>query len=196
MTKPILRLCLAATAIALLSACASAPVLAPAGKFQSLTLDRDWSDATTVYPGKGPKTKFLTVDGFLLNRLYVADGVGPADPLFISPTKGDTSTNPAPRGKADMSLTEQMEYVASAVGALDYQKVETSNPKPVMVGDTKGVRFELTAKTTEGLNIHGLAQAVSKKGLSYYVVYLAPQEHYYDATLKNAVAAMDSQKLP
>ena len=61
---------------------------------------------------------------------------------------------------------------------------------------TKGVRFEITMRTKDGLNMKGMAQAVSKGGKSYYIVYLAPAEHYYAANLANAVAVMDSVTLP
>lgn len=187
----------AAAATLLLTACAGGPTLAPAGNFTqgsaTVTLDRNWS----AYPANSRlKTRMLTIDGTLLNVLYVSDGLTPSDPLFINWAKGDTVNRPAPRGKANMSLSEQMEYVATAAGELDMQKVETSNPKPVTVSEAKGVRFELTAKTSTGLNMRGLAQAVSKKGKSYYIVYLAPAEHYYEATAKNVAATMDSQKLP
>ncbi len=203
MTTSALKLGTAAAVFALLlGACATGPTLAPKGAFASgkdtVTLDRDWSlyPAGLIMTGMGPKTKLLTLDGPLLNRLYVSDGLGADDPLFISPTKGDSSSNPAPRGKANMSLSEQIEYVATAIGTLDYQKVQTSAPKPVTVGGAKGVRFEITAKTSDGLNVHGLAQAVSKGGLNYYVVYLAPDNHYYNASLPAVQAAMDGQKLP
>lgn len=196
MTK-IIHLALATAALVSLAACAGGPTLAPAGKFtqgaQSVTLDRDWSAYTA---DSRTKTRMLTVDGVLLNRLYVSDGLSPSDPLFIDPTHGDTESNPAPRGKADMSLSEQMEYVATALTVLDYQKVETQSPKPVTVSGAKGVRFEFTAKTSDGLNIKGLAQAVSKDKKNFYVIYIAPAEHYYDAGVKNAVAAMDSEVLP
>jgi len=194
MTTSALKLGTAAVLVLLLSACATGPTLAPKGAFtqgkNSVALDRDWS----LYPtGMGPKTKMLTLDGPMLNRLYVSDGLDANTPLFVSPTKGDTASNPAPRGKANMSLSEQIEYVATAVGALDYQKIETSAPKPVTIGDAKGVRFEIRAKTSEGLNIRGLAQAVSKSGLNYYVVYLAPESHYYATSLAAVQATMDGQ---
>ncbi len=184
-----------------LSGCVSGPALVPAGAYAPgdtahLTLDRDWSDVTKLFARSAPKVKVLSIDSFVLNRLYVSDGLGASDPLIISPAQGDTSAHPAPRGKADMSLSEQMEFVSRAVGELDYQKVETSNPQPVKAGDAHGVRFEITARTTDGLNMRGLAQVVNSKGLSYYVIYLAPAEHYYDASLKNATAVMDSLKLP
>ncbi len=186
---------------ALLTACASGPALVPAGKLTvaspySVTLDRNWSDVSSLFYVKALKVKILSIDGINLNRLYVSDGLSAADPLMINPMKPDNANSPAPRGKADMSLSEQMEFVAASVTALDYQKVTTLNPKPVTIGDSKGVRFEFTARTTDGLNMHGLAQAVSKGGLSYYIVYIAPEEHYYQASLANATAVMDSAKLP
>jgi len=203
MTTSALKLGTAAAVLALLlGACTTGPTLAPKGAFtsgkNSVALDRDWSlyPAGLMLTGMGPKTKLLTLDGPMLNRLYVSDGLGADDPLFISPTKGDTSSNPAPRSKSNMSLSEQIEYVATAVGTLDYQKVQTSAPKPVTVAGAKGVRFEIAAKTSDGLNIRGLAQAVSKDGLNYYVVYLAPDTHYYTASLPAVQAAMDGQKLP
>lgn len=199
MTASIFRLGLAsACAAVLLSACASAPTLAPAGPFtngsSTVTLDRGWS----VYPvaNKKLKVRQLTIDGQLLNVMYISDGLTPADPLFINWQEGDTASRPAPRGKVNMSLSEQMEYVTTALSELDYLKIETASPKPVTVSEAKGVRFELTARTKDGLNMRGLAQAVSKKGKSYYIIYMAPAEHYYTASLKNVVAAMDTQKLP
>ena len=198
-----LKLALAGMATSLLLAgCVSGPTLAPAGSLAvgdgySVTLDRNWSDVTgSMGIGKAPKVRVLTVDGVLLERLHVSQGLTSADPLMVSQTTGDTTNSPALRGKGDMSLSEQMEFVAQSVTALDYHKVETANPKPVQVGAVKGVRFELTAVTSEGLNIKGLAQAVSSNGKSYYIVYLAPAEHYYDAYLKNVTAVMDSAKLP
>lgn len=184
-----------------LSACVPTPVLAPQGQFTAGTananLDRNWSDMTKMWgAGIGKKVHILTIDGLGLNRLLVSEGLTADDPLTINPMKGDTKTNRALRGKADMSLSEQMEFVSGSIAQLDYHKVEVASPKPVTISGVKGVRFELTGVTTEGLNVRGLAQAVSKGGLNYYVVYLAPAEHYYDANLSNAIAVMDSVKLP
>lgn len=191
----------AALATTLLTACVSAPPLAPAGKLTitspySVTLDRNWTDVSKLFYRRAEKVRILSIDGVLLNRLYVSDGLSSSDPLMINMMQGDNKNHIAPRGKAGMSLSEQMEFVAASVSELDYQKVETRNPQPVTIGNTRGVRFEFTARTTDGLNMRGLAQAFSDKGLSYYIVYIAPEEHYYDASLANVKAVMDSSKLP
>lgn len=191
-------LLLSATVLAL-SACASGPTLAPKGAFQSgqasVVLDRDWSDTSTVFNSRTPKVKLLTIDGVGLNRLYVSDGLDPSEPLMIGPN-GDTKDKPAPRGSKNMSLTEQVEFVTQSVAEQGYLKVEYQKPKPVTIGTAKGVRFEMTMRTTDGLDMRGLGQAVTHKGKSYYIVYLAPAEHFYETYLPNALAAMDSVTLP
>lgn len=185
--------------VAILAACGSGPRLVPAGKLAfgnaSVTFGRDWSDIGVLSYHKAKKVRILSIDGPGLNRLYISDGLTSDDPLMVSPTAGDRKNAPAPRGKKDMSLSEQMEFVATSLNVLEYQKVETDNPKPVTVGDSRGVRFEFTAKTSDGLDIKGVAQAVSKGGLNYYIIYLAPAEHYFDARLKDALAVMDSAKV-
>jgi hypothetical protein len=175
-------------------ACASAPVLAPAGSFgtgQTVQLDRSWSDLTATWAQNNKKVRLLTIDGILLNRLYVSQGLGAEEPLMIGP-QGNSKNRPAPRPAANMSLSEQMEYVSRALVEIGYLRVETKNPRPVTVTGQRGIRFELSMNTTEGLAISGLAQAVNKNGLNYYIIYLAPSSHYYPANLPNAVKVMDS----
>jgi hypothetical protein len=183
-----------------LSGCAIKPALAPKGSFAAgglrTTLGRDWSDISKLYPMRAKKVSILTIDGTELNLLFVSDGLTHENPLMISPSRGDRKNAPAPRGKVGMSLSEQIEFVASSVAALEYQKVETANPHPVTLSGIRGVRFELTAKTRNGLDIKGMAQAVSKGKQTYYVVYLAPAEHYYEASLKDALTVMDTAVLP
>ncbi|MFT3996276.1 MAG: hypothetical protein QM667_12570 [Asticcacaulis sp.] len=184
----------------LLSACGGA-TLAPKGALAvgtgySVNLSRDWSDISTFYYNRAKKVKILSIDGPGLNRLFVSEGLTAADPLMVHPQKGDNKNAPAPRGKANMSYSEQIEFVSTSLSALDYQKIETSTPRPVDLNGTRAVRFDITAKTPEGLNIKGLAQAASKGGHGYYIIYLAPEEHYYGLSLNDATATMDSAKLP
>lgn len=177
-----------------LSACASAPVLAPPGAFgsgQTVQLDRNWSDLSATWQQNNKKVRLLTIDGMLLNRLYVSQGLGAEDPLMIGP-QGNRNTHPAPRPAANMSLSEQMEYVGRALTEMGYLRVETKTPRPVTVSGQRGIRFEISMRTTDGLAMSGLAQAVNKNGLNYYIIYLAPSAHYYGVTLPNAVKVMDS----
>lgn len=196
MPKLIVRASLIALALGLAS-CAATPVLAPKGEFnggQKVSLDRDWSDVSAIYVSNNKKTRMLTLDGLMLNRLYISDGLGANDPFLIGPL-GNRASDPAPVGGDNPSLSEQISYMERSVATLGYLAVEAKSPKPVDLGGVRAVRFELTMRTKEGLNYKGLAQATSHKGKAYYILYLAPEVHYYDQSLKNAVAAMDSARL-
>lgn len=195
-SKPALGLALAAV---LLSGC-SAVVLAPKGNLAvgttSVTLSRDWTDITKLYYNRAKKVKILSLDGPGLNRLFISEGLSSKDPLMVHPQRGDRKSAPAPRGKANMSFQEHIEFVSTSLSIIDLQQVTTSAPKPVDIGGTRAVRFDITAKSPEGLDLKGVAQAASKGGLNYYIVYIAPSEHYYGAALNDALATMNSAKLP
>lgn len=195
-TKPALALTLA---VVLLSGC-SAVVLAPKGHLAvgstSVTLSRDWTDISKLYYQRAKKVKILSLDGPDLNRLFISEGLSSKDPLMVHPQRGDRKSAPAPRGKANMSFQEHIELVSTSLAVIDLQQVTTSSPKPVDLNGTRAVRFDITAKTSEGLDLKGIAQAASKGGLNYYIVYIAPTEHYYGAALNDVLATMNSAKLP
>lgn len=174
-----------------LSACA-AITLAPAGAYKvgsaTVALDRNWSDLSPVMVGQPKHVRLLSIDGPLLNRLYLTDGLKPGD-FIVRPARREATT---PVYEADMSITEQVEFVADSVTALDYQRVETSSLRPVDVAGERGVRFDIEAQTSEGLDIRGLGQAVRHGDRLYVAIYLAPSEHYFAASLASAEAAMGS----
>lgn len=191
--------------ILILGACATGPTLAPTGTFdsgQKVVLDRNWSDVTgmwRVVDGRilpsNKKVKTLTIDGSDLNSLYISQGLGSEDPLMIGPN-GNSRSNPSPRPSNNMSLSEQIEYVGRSMTEAGYLHVETKSPRPVNLSGQRGVRFELNMRNSAGLNISGLAQAVNKGGLNYYIVYIAPSEYYYQSHLDNVIKTMDSATLP
>lgn len=184
---PFLAITLALT----LSACASI-TLAPAGAYKvgsaTVALDRNWSDLSPVMAGQPKHVRLLSIDGPLLNRLYLTDGLKPGD-FIVRPARREATT---PVYQADMSVTEQVEFVADSVTALDYQRVETSGLRPVEIAGERGVRFDIQAQTSEGLDIKGLGQAVRRGDRLYVAIYLAPAEHYFAASRASAEAVMDS----
>ncbi|WP_425990599.1 hypothetical protein [Brevundimonas sp. TWP2-3-2] len=190
-TKIVSIAALAATIVAL-AACS--PIsLAPAGPYAvgrspSVTLDRPWNDVSALWLGKPKKMRLLSLDGLLLNRLYLSEGLVEGD-FIVRPARREATT---PVYAADMSITEQVEFVANSVTALDYERVETSAVRPLEIEGQRAVRFELAARTKEGLNIRGLGQVLKREDKLYVAIYLAPEEHYYQASLVSAEAAMSS----
>jgi hypothetical protein len=188
-----LRLFLAAGVLLSLAACQSISAV-PAGPMKlggaEVTLGRQWADVSTLLSGANKKVRVLSIDGPLLNRLYVTDGLAVGEPLVKSAAK----EKPTPKLRAGMNSSERMEFVADSISAMGYQRVETARPRPAKFGAQSAVRFDLSARTEEGLDVKGTALAAEVNGKSYFLIYLAPGEHYFQATLPEVEAVMGSAR--
>lgn len=177
-----------------LAACASITPVPPGpyrvGSGQEVTVGRTWSDVSALWSARPKKVRLLSVDGPLLNRLYVSDGLAPGDSLVRAQAK----ELPTPVVRADMSASERIEFVADSVAALEYQRVETANPRPARFGQAPAVRFDLSARTSEGLDIQGAALVAEHGGKLYVILYLAPAEHYFAAGASEVEAIMASAR--
>lgn len=181
-----------ACAILALAGCATVTD-APAGAYQvgtayHVTLGRHWSDVSALVGVHQPGVRTLSVDGPLLNRLYLSEGLAPGAALVTSQVK----ERPTPTFKADLTPTEMIEFVTDSVAALGYVKVESSTPRPGKFGDADGVRFDLSARTQEGLDISGAALTAVRGGKLYVILFLAPSEHYFGDGLPEVEQIMKS----
>ena len=177
-----MRLALFALSIVALAGCASIS-RAPAGPLKvgasQVTLGRDWSDVSVMVPNRPKKVRVLSIDGPMLNRLYVSDALSPGDAIVRSPAKERRT----PVIRADMSATERMEFVADSVSAMGYQRVETSSPRPGAYGGRPAVVFDISAKAEDGLDIAGRGLVALIDGKTHVLIYVAPAEHYFAANL-------------
>lgn len=185
------RRLLVAGALLGLAACQSISAV-PAGPLKvgsaEMTLGRQWADVSPLLLGANKKVRVLSIDGPLLNRLYVTDGLLVGEPLV----KALTKEKPTPKLRADMNSSERIEFVADSIAAAGYLRVETSRPRPAKFGARTAVRFDLSARTEDGLDVKGTALAAEADGKSYFVIYLAPGEHYFQASLPEVEAVMAS----
>ncbi len=176
-----------------LSACVTV-TSAPAGPYavggHAVTLGREWSDISVIMMGRPKNVRLLSIDGPFLNRLYIADGLKSGE-FLVKPTSKE---RPTPVWKTGMTPVEQIEFVADSVAALDYQRVETANPRPAAVGGASGLRVDVAAKTAEGLDISGVAQVAEADGRLYVILYLAPTEHYFAAQAPEVQKIMESAR--
>jgi len=169
---------------------------APAGDYKvgaayEVTLTRQWSDISAIMKARPRNIHLLSVDGPLLNRLYLSEGLKDGDFLV----KPEDETKPTPTYHAGMSITEEVEFVANSVAALSYERVETTNLRPSSFGGLDGVRFDITAETKEGLDISGTGLVADRGGRLFVIVYLAPSEHYYAEGLPEVESIMKSVRL-
>jgi hypothetical protein len=139
-------------------------------------------------PQRGKSVRVLTIDGPLLNRVYLAQGLQQGVGLL----KPVSKEHPVPTYHADMSATELVEFVSDSVAAMGYQRIETATLKPAKFGAVDGLRFGMTAQTESGLEMKGAAETAVVDGKLYLILYLAPREHYFDANLADVEAIMNS----
>ena len=191
MKKSIAGLVLAGAILAL-AGCAGVSD-APTGAYQvgsayQVTLGREWSDVSRLLGVQQKGVKVLSIDGPMLNRLYLTEGLADGDSLIQS----HVTEKPTPVYKADFSPQDTVEFVADSVSALDYQKVETANLRPAKFAGGDAVRFDLAARTKDGLDISGTALVAQKAGKAYVILFLAPTEHYYGDGLAEVESIMTS----
>lgn len=191
-----LKLLAVGAAALTLSGCA-AIVSAPAGAYNApgpyqVQLGREWSDMSAAMVAAQPKlVRLLTIDGPLLNRLYIVGPLKPGDAMLKSLTKD----KPTPTIRANMTATERMEFVVDNLTYAGLQRVETAKPRPAKFGDSDALRFDFTGKTSDGLNMKGTAEVAEVDGKTYAIIYFAPAEHYFDANLGEVEKVMSSAKL-
>jgi hypothetical protein len=177
-----------------LSACAPGTVLAPAGPYAigkggaQTTLNRDWSDMSWALAG-AKKARLLTIDGPELNQLIFSEGLVDGDFLVAPPQRKEATT---PTYNSSMTVTEQIEFITDSLPPMGFERVQTSNVRPVTVNGQRGVRFDFSSVTKTGLRYLGRGQAVKANDKLYVAIYVAPEEHYFQATLASAEAAMDA----
>jgi hypothetical protein len=193
MIKHILRGAALTATLSILSACVSITAV-PAGPYASgahtVTLGRMWGDAS-AFAGAPKTVRMLTIDGWQLNRLYVIDGLKSGD-FFVRPASKE---KPTPTFKAGMTPLEQVELVAESIAAMGYQRVETDGLRPAKIGGADGLRADISAKTPDGLDISGIAQLVEVQDRLYVLLYLAPTEHYFEATRAEVESIMASARV-
>jgi hypothetical protein len=186
------KICALASAAVTLAGCVNIAAVPP-GPFAAgehhVTVGRTWSDVTSISPSHGKGTHVLSVNGPLLDTLYISEPLGAGDRLV----EGSDKEHPTPAIRADMSATETVEFVSDSVAATGLQKVETSHLRPATFEGGRALRFDITALTAKGLEIAGSAKVATANGKTYVILYLAPKEHYFAASLPEVESIMTSE---
>lgn len=190
------RLILAVGLIATLGLQACTTVtLAPAGPYKAganttYSLGQPWNDYG-MFGGQSKGVRLLTLDGPLLNRLYLSEGIKDGGSI----QKSFVKERPTPVYRKGSSATELVEFVADSVEAMGYEGVETSGIRRAEVAGRQGIQFDLMGRTPNGLNIKGLGQVLEVDGLLYVALYLAPEEHYFEANLSEVKGILASLRI-
>jgi hypothetical protein len=146
------------------------------GSAYSVTVGQTWSDVSTLMP-VGRNVRVWTLDGHVLNRLYLAHDIEPGAGLLPRP-RGDQRIATF---REDMTSRELIELLTESIAAVGLFDVEPQRLEPGRLGVAQGVSFAFTAQTREGLAFSGHALAAVNGGKLQAVIYMAASEHYFEA---------------
>jgi hypothetical protein len=116
---------------------------AESARNKSSGLDRPWNDISAIWVNRPAKMRPLSLDGPLLNRLYLSEGLVDGDHI-VKPARRESTT---PIYADAMSVTEQVDFVADSVTALEFERVTTEPVRAVDVAGVRAVHFDILGKT-------------------------------------------------
>ena len=171
------RNAIVACAVALLlGACATSGTsrLVPVGEVRSgklvLNSEMEWTRATSS------RSQLWTIDGELLNLLYLVHTVKEGDYIFLGQRESKRRPDAPyyPKGMpSEITIVRAGAFNAGFVG------VSPKNLQPATFGTHAGLRFDLDLQTSEGLQYQGLvAMFEHDKGLAL-AIFIAPREYYF-----------------
>ena len=123
-----------------------------------------------------------TVDGPLLQALYLYGGLESGDKLF----RVDKYDEAAKKSKQEfptfdpaMQASEVMEFVVDSLVQSGLVDVRTSQLRPADFGPLPGFRFDMTMRSKEGLEIDGMAIGNVSNFRLHLIIYIGAQSHYF-----------------
>ena len=154
-----------------------------------------WNLAPAAFTPNGrADAQTWTQDGPLLDRLVFIPGVPDGEALLN--VKEESAALPVFR--KDMlpnDLEELMESTIVKVFGEGNAAVSTSNLRPQMFGDNRGVVFDMQAKVTESPDYRGTVGAFIANEKLYLIYYLAAEPYYYGKHESAAKAIINSTQL-
>jgi hypothetical protein len=147
---------------------------------------------TRVYTGT--RYQLWSIDGELLNRLYLIQNVREKEFIFL----GERQTKRRPDGAfyhRGLRPDELRDLILDGLRAAGTANVEARNLRPAMFGTREGLRFEFSLANEEGLKFQGMAAAFEQeKGLSL-AIFMAPSEYYYSRDEAKVSKMLDTLRL-
>ena len=155
-----------------------------AGKL-TLNSEMEWTR------GSSSRYQLWTMDGELLNLLYLIPVVKEGDYIFLGQRESKRRPD-APYYHRGMREDELRDLVSDGLLSAGFVGVSPTNLRPATFGDRAGLRFDLDLQTAEGLQYQGLvAMFEHEKGLAL-AIFLAPREFYFPRDAAKVSRMLDS----
>lgn len=168
---------LPALLLILLAACSSGGPLVkpgpnPAGGRLMIDSDMEWTRFS------GPRYQLWTIDGELLNRLYLIPNVREREFIFL----GQRQTQRRPDGAfyhRGMRADELQDLILDGLRQAGAVNLQAANLRPVQFSGRDGLRFEFELHNDEGLKYRGMAAAFEHDTGLALALFMAPATYYY-----------------
>lgn len=191
--------CLVALALMLAGCETLSYSLVPAGARQVGSLEFDvsgpWNAVPrTMTPASRDDAQIWTRNGMLLDRFYVIPAVKDGQPLF----KQQDQSEALPTFRTGMLPNELMELMESSVVKLfgeGNSVVSTANLRPYRFGETAGILFDFEATIVDGPMYKGVVGMIKTGDELYVLMYLGADPYYFDKTLPDGMAQIQSARL-
>ncbi|TAD88105.1 MAG: hypothetical protein EAZ99_14850 [Alphaproteobacteria bacterium] len=130
-------------------------------------------------------TETWTLDGPLLNRVWILPGIPEGRPLVVAPsTFADPNARPFPAIKPTMNETEMMELIADTISIDNGQvALTTENLRPTTFSGQPGFRFDFQFAGRNELRYRGSFVGAMIDGKLFGVMLTATSLHHYQSLL-------------
>lgn len=195
----IIRTILLLAIVGLFAACVTGYTLVQPGvnaaRELQVNADSGWNLAPAMStPAARQGAQTWTQDGLLLDRLVLIPSVADGETLLVD--RSETAALPVFR--KDMlpnEIEELMESTLVKYFGEGNATVSTSNLRPQMFGDERGLMFDISAQLTESPDYQGTIGAFIADDKLYTIWYIAAHPHYHDKHSQRADAIIKSAVL-
>lgn len=157
--------------------------------------DSGWNLASPMMtPAARAGAQTWTQDGLLLDRLVLIPAVADGETLLVD----RSNTAALPVFRSNMLPNEIEELIESTLVKYfgeGQATVSTSNLRPQMYGDQRGVMFDLSAQLSDSPDYRGTIGAFIANDKLYTIWYIAAHPHYHDKHSQRAEAIIKSAAL-
>lgn len=143
-----------------------------AGSRLSIDSEMEWTRFS------GSRYQVWTMDGELLNRLYLIPAVREGEHVFLVNRQSRRRPDGAffhPGARPD----EIRDLIVDGLAAAGAINIRTDNLRPATFGQHEGVRFDIRLTSQEGLEYQAMAAAFEHDRTLALALFIATSEYYY-----------------
>lgn len=138
------------------------------------------------------RERVWTLDGPMLNRVWMIDGVKPGEQVFLRPRPYGRRKGEGALFHAGISDSEAIELIADGLREQGIDDLVISDITPRRFGQLSGFAFALEFASRRGLRYRGFGAGEIAGDTLSFVLYFAPGEYFFDRDAAAARQVLES----